>query len=183
MYWVRFLVILKNLNAFKEENKMITAQLTKYTKALNDLPEHIKSNCVDMVSTEAPTCNTPGCHAGLVSIVAQYLPELQECYNNSLDFDGERYFQEYKNNRPYSYSRWADALALYLGFQFDETEHTREALMRWVDSNPYYWGNLYGEGMFNSCIAFDQDTDFFPHSVIIDHFTAMSDRLNEKRGK
>ncbi len=183
MYWVRFLVILKNLNAFKEENKMITAQLTKYTKALNDLPEHIKSNCVDMVSTEAPTCNTPGCHAGLVSIVAQYLPELQECYNNSLDFDGERYFQEYKNNRPYSYSRWADALALYLGFQFDETEHTREALMRWVDSNPYYWGNLYGEGMFNSCIAFDQDTDFFPHSVIIDHFTAMSDRLNEKQGK
>ncbi len=167
---------------------MITTQLTKYTKALNALPESIKNNCVDMVSTEAPTCNTPGCHAGLVSIVAQYLPELQECYNNSLDFDGERYFQEYKNNRPYSYSRWADALALYLGFPFDDTEHTRNALTRWARDNPYYWNNMHGEGMFNSCRAFGQETDFFPHSIIIDQFTAMttrvmSDRLNEKQGK
>ncbi len=167
---------------------MITAQLTKYTKALNDLPEHIKNNCVDMVSTEAPTCNTPGCHAGLVSIVAKYLPELQECYKNTPDYDGERYYQEYSNIHHYSYSRWADALALYLGFPFDETEHTREALMRWADSNPYYWGNIYGDGMFNSHLAFDQETDFFPYSVIIDQFTAMttrvlSDRLNEKRGK
>ncbi len=162
---------------------MITTQLTKYTKALNALPDHIKNNSVCMFSVEAPSCNTPGCHAGLISIVSQYLPELQECYNNTLEFDGEKYYQEYKNNRPYSYGRWADALALYLGFQFDETEHTREALMRWADSNPYYWGNLYGEGMFNSCIAFDHDTDFFPHSVIIDHFTAMSDRLNENQGK
>ncbi len=167
---------------------MNTIKLTEYTKALNYLPEPIKNNSIDMVSTEAPTCNTPGCHSGLVSIVAQYLPELQECYNNTPDFDGERYFQEYKINRPYSYSRWADALALYLGFQFDETEHTREALMRWADSNPYYWGNIYGDGMFNSHLAFDQETDFFPHSVIIDHFTAMttrvmSDRLNENQGK
>ncbi len=167
---------------------MLTTQLTKYIKALNALPEPIKNNSVCMFSVEAPTCNTPGCHAGLISIVAQYLPELQECYNNSLDFDGERYFQEYKNNRPYSYSRWADALALYLGFPFDETEHTREALMRWADSNPYYWGNIYGDGMFNSHLAFDRETDFFPHSIIIEQFTAMttrvmSDRLNKKLGK
>ncbi len=162
---------------------MITAQLTKYTKALNALPDPIKNNSVCMFSVEAPTCNTPGCHSGLISIVAQDLPELQECYNNSLDFDGERYFQEYKNNRPYSFSRWADALALYLGFTFDETEHTRDALMRWAKDNPYYWGNPRGEGMFNSCRAFDQETDFFPHSVIIDHFTEMSNRLNEKQGK
>ncbi len=162
---------------------MITAQLTKYTKALNALPDPIKNNSVCMFSVEAPTCNAPGCHSGLISIVAQDLPELQECYNNSLDFDGERYFQEYKNNRPYSYSRWADALALYLGFTFDETEHTRDALMRWAKDNTYYWGNPRGEGMFNSCRAFDQETDFFPHSVIIDHFTEMSNRLNEKQGK
>ncbi len=167
---------------------MNTIKLTEYTKALNALPDPIKNNIVDMMSTYQPACNTPGCHAGLVSIVAQYLPELQECYNNSLGFDGERYFQEYKNNRLYSYSRWADALALYLGFPFDETEHTREALMRWADSNPYYWGNIYGDGMFNSHLAFDQETDFFPHSIIIDQFTAMttrvmSDRLNEKQGK
>ncbi len=162
---------------------MNITKLTEYTKALNALPEPIKSNCVDMISTDAPTCNTPGCHAGLVSIVAKYLPELQECYKNTPDYDGERYYQVYSNIHHYSYSRWADALALYLGFPFDETEHTREALMRWADSNPYYWGNIYGEGMFNSCNAFDQDTDFFPHSVIIDHFTTMSIRLNENQVK
>ncbi len=167
---------------------MLTTQLTKYTKALNALPEPIKNNSVCMFSVEAPSCNTPGCHAGLVSIVAQYLPELQECYNNTLEFDGEKYYQEYKNNRPYSFSRWADALALYLGFPFDDTEHTSEALSRWARDNPYYWGNIYGDGMFNSNIAFDKETDSFPHSVIIDHFTVMtnrvmSDRLNEKQGK
>ncbi len=162
---------------------MITTQLTKYTKALNALPDTIKNNSVSMFSVEAPSCNTPGCHAGLVSIVAKYLPELQECYNNTLEFDGEKYYQEYKNNRPYSYSRWADALALYLGFPFDDTEHTSEALSRWARDNPYYWDNIHGEGMFNSYNAFDQDTDSFPHSVIIDHFTEMSDRLNENQGK
>ncbi len=167
---------------------MNTNKLTEYTKALNALPEPIKNNSVDMVSTEAPSCNTPGCHAGLVSIVAQYLPELQECYNNTPDFDGERYFQEYKINRPYSYKRWADALALYLGFQFDDTEPTSNALTRWAKDNPHYWGNLHGEGMFNSYKAFGQETDSFPHSIIIDHFTTMttrvmSDRLNEKQGK
>ncbi len=162
---------------------MNTTKLTEYTTALNALPESIKSNCVDMVSTEAPTCNTPGCHAGLVSIVAKYLPELQECYKNTPNYDGERYYQEYSNIHHYSYSRWADALALYLGFPFDDTEHTRNALTRWARDNPYYWNNLHGEGMFNSCRAFGQKTDFFPHSVIIDHFTEMSDRLNENQGK
>ncbi len=162
---------------------MNTTKLTEYTKALNALPEPIKNNYVDMVSTEAPTCNTPGCHSGLISIAANYLPELQECYKNTLEFDGEKYYQEYKNNRPYSYSRWGDALALYLGFTFDDTEHTRNALIRWARDNPYYWNNTHGEGMFNSCRAFGQETDFFPHSVIIDHFTEMSDRLNEKQGK
>ncbi len=167
---------------------MNITKLTEYTKALNALPEPIKSNYVDMISTDAPTCNTPGCHSGLISIAANYLPELQECYKNTLEFDGEKYYQEYKNNRPYSYSRWGDALALYLGFPFDDTEHTRNALTRWAVYNPYYWGNIHGEGMFNSCKAFDQETDFFPHSIIIDHFTAMttrvmSDRLNEKQGK
>ncbi len=158
-------------------------KLTEYTKALNALPEQIKNNSVHMLTTEAPTCITPGCHAGLVSIVAQYLPELQECYNNTPDFDGERYYQEYKINRPYSYKRWADALALYLGFQFDDTEPTSNALTRWAKDNPHYWDNLHGEGMFNSYKAFGQKTDSFPHSVIIDHFTAMSIRLNEDQGK
>ncbi len=154
-------------------------KLTEYTKTLNDLPEEVKNNYINMVSTEAPTCNTPGCHAGLVSIVAKYLPELQECYKNTPDYDGERYYQEYNNTHHYSYSRWADALALYLGFQFDDTEHTSNALTRWAGDNPYYWGNLYGEGMFNSRFAFDQATGSFPHSVIIDHFTTMTTRLNE----
>ncbi len=162
---------------------MNTNKLTEYTKALNALPEPIKNNYVDMVSTEAPTCNTPGCHSGLISIAANYLPELQECYKNTPDYDGERYYQEYNNTHHYSYSRWADALALYLGFPFDDTEHTSNALTRWARDNPYYWGNLYGEGMFNSRFAFDQGTGFFPHSIIIDHFTVMSDRLNEKQGK
>ncbi len=167
---------------------MNTIKLTEYTKALNALPDPIKNNKVDMLSTYPPSCNTTGCHAGLVSIVAKYLPELQECYKNTPDFDGARYYQEYNNTHHYSYSRWADALALYLGFPFDDTEHTSNALTRWARDNPYYWNNLYGEGMFHSCKAFNQDTDFFPHSIIIDHFTVMttrvmSDRLNKKQGK
>jgi hypothetical protein len=52
---------------------------------------------------EKPTCGTPGCHAGLISIVAKDLPELQEIYENHI------YFSEgCGNERDYHYSIWAD---------------------------------------------------------------------------
>ncbi len=160
--------------------KMNEHKLKEYANILNALPEAVKNNKLDMNSTKAPTCNTPGCHAGLICIVAKYLPELRECYKYTPDFDGETYYQEYSTIHLYSYGRWADALALYLGFPFNGMEHTSEALMRWAKDNPYYWNNPYGDGMFNSRLAFGQDTDIFPHSVIIDHFNDMSDRLNKK---
>jgi hypothetical protein len=36
-----------------------------------------------MGSGRKPMCNTPGCHAGLISIVAKDLPELQEHENKT----------------------------------------------------------------------------------------------------
>lgn len=158
-------------------------KLTEYTTVLNDLPDEIKNNRVNMMSDFPPTCNTPGCHAGLVSIAAKELPELRECYNKICQLEygyTEGFPKDYKD---YSYTHWAGALALYLGFKFNKTEYTQytyELLTRWARDNPYMWDNTDGEGMFCSGRAFGQDTDIFQHSVIIDHFTAMSDRLNKK---
>ncbi len=162
---------------------MITTQLTKYTKALNALPDEIKNNLVNMGSLDDPTCGAPGCHAGLISLAAVELQELRECYNKICEMQSiynEGYPRDFTE---YSYTYWADALSLYLGFPFDKIEYTYYGLTRWARDNPYFWGNLDGLGMFSSSKAFGQDKDNFPHSVIIDHFTVMSDRLNENQGK
>lgn len=156
---------------------MIANKLKEYATALNELPEEIKNNEVYMMSTDDPHCGTPGCHAGLVSIVADYLPELQDCYNKVCD-------SEYPDStKYYSYENWADALALYLGFAFNEKYSTSTALTRWARENADIWDNLHGDEMFSSGMAFGQVSDNFPHSVIISHFTAMSVRLNKKENK
>ncbi len=156
---------------------MITTQLTKYTKALNSLPEPIKNNLVVMHSTEAPSCETPGCHAGLISIVARYLPELQKCYDRLIK---QECIQEYITaEQNYSYEVWADALDSYLGCSSNKSNSL--SLLGWATSNPDIWGNKYGYKMFIEGSAFGQDSDIFPHSVIIDHFTVMSDKLNKDK--
>ncbi len=154
----------------------LTTQLTKYVKALNNLPEGIKNKYINMVSTEAPTDETIGSHEGLVSIVAQYLPELQECYNRLIK---QECIQEYiTDEQNYSYEIWEDALDSYLGFSSNKVSDSL-SLLGWATSNPDIWGNKYGYKMFIEGSAFGQDSDIFPLSVIIDHFNAIADRLNE----
>lgn len=156
---------------------MIANKLEEYATALNELPEEIKNNLVDMMSVKDPQCGTPGCHAGLVSIVAKYSPELQDYYNKLCECEG------FHTTQHYSYERWSDALALYLGFPYNTKYPTNIELTIWARDNADIWDNPYGGEMFSTSRAFGQDTDIFAHSVIIDHFTAMSDRLNKKENK
>jgi hypothetical protein len=53
-------------------------------EALNRLPEPIKNDYVDMKSTKEPVCGTPGCFAGLISIVADDIPELKQLYGGGI---------------------------------------------------------------------------------------------------
>jgi hypothetical protein len=55
-------------------------KLKEFVNALDALSDDVKDWDVDMNSGEKPTCGTPGCHAGLISIVAENLPELQEIH-------------------------------------------------------------------------------------------------------
>lgn len=152
-------------------------KLQEYATALVVLPEEIKNNLVDMMSTDDPHCGTPGCHAGLVSIVADYLPELKDCYKKICDSEHP------DSTQYYSYENWADALALYLGFPFNERYPTNTALTKWARENADIWDNPHGDEMFSSGRAFGQDSEDFHHSVIVTHFTKMSDRLNKKENK
>jgi hypothetical protein len=55
-------------------------RLKELVNALDALSDDVKDWGVAMISTKEPTCDTPGCHAGLISIVAKDLPELQGIY-------------------------------------------------------------------------------------------------------
>lgn len=153
---------------------MIANKLMEYATALNALPEEIKNNRVDMMSTDDPHCGTSGCHAGLVSIVADYLPELKASYCEIVQKAG------FYDAQHYDYDMWAEALSVYLGFPFNGKYSNGLALVRWARENADIWDNHHGDEMFSSGRAFGQSSAFFPHSVIINHFTAMSDRLNKK---
>ena len=61
-------------------NNMNKDKLKEFVNALDALSDDVKNMDVDMGSTDKPTCGTCGCHAGLISIVAQDLPELKEIY-------------------------------------------------------------------------------------------------------
>jgi hypothetical protein len=66
---------------------------------------------------------TCGCHAGLISIVAKELSELQEIYENHI------YFM-HKTEIIYKYDVWADTLADFLGFE------KRRDLEDWAEASP-----------------------------------------------
>ncbi|CAC9644215.1 hypothetical protein [uncultured Gammaproteobacteria bacterium] len=121
-------------------------KLKEFVTALDALSDDIKDWDVDMNSDVKPMCDTPGCHAGLISIVAKDLPELQEIY--------ERIFFSHWNLKysHYEYSIWADALAEFLGFE------NRRGLAFWAENNPKLWGNKFGGDMFVFEIAFIDDT-------------------------
>jgi hypothetical protein len=84
-------------------------KLKELVNALDELSDDVKDWEVDINSDVKPMCDTPGCHAGLISIVAKDLPELQEIY--------ERIFFSHWNLKysHYEYSIWADTLAEFLG--------------------------------------------------------------------
>jgi hypothetical protein len=63
------------------------------------IDKEIKNNKVDMRSNFEPICGTAGCFAGLISIVANDIPELKKHYTSSI----------------YTFSNWGIALQDFLG--------------------------------------------------------------------
>jgi hypothetical protein len=55
-------------------------RLKEFVNALDALSDDVKDWGVAMISTNKPTCGTPGCHAGLISIVAKDLPEMKDTF-------------------------------------------------------------------------------------------------------
>jgi hypothetical protein len=53
-------------------------------EALEALPDEIKNNEVDMQSNFEPVCGTAACFAGLISIVANDIPELKKHYTSPI---------------------------------------------------------------------------------------------------
>ncbi len=145
-------------NLFYGEEYINKDKLKQLVNALDGLSDDIKNMDVDMFAIKEPMCDTPGCHAGLISIVAKELPELQEIYENHIYFMSETEIF-------YKYYVWADTLADFLGF-----EKMRD-LEDWAKENPKIWGNIFGGNMFKLTMAF---TDYLPkqltHRDIINHW-------------
>ena len=138
-------------------------KLKQFVNALDELRDYIKDMDVIMGSTKEPTCGTPGCHAGLISIVAKKLPELEETHLKVFKI----HFKAYKEIKQdlYVYSIWADALAEFLGFKGEED------LEAWARDNPKLWGNKFGRDMFMTAVAFTDDTNkHLTHRDIINHW-------------
>jgi hypothetical protein len=107
------------------KNKINTNNFKTLIEALEALPEGIRSNKVNMSSAHEPV----RCFAGLISIVANDIPELREVF---------------APKRIYSFQRWGDALNEYLDINF----------RKWAQDNPEIWGNENGWYVFSSINAF-----------------------------
>jgi hypothetical protein len=105
-------------------DKMNTENFKILVDALEALPEDIKNNEVAMNSALKPNpfCGTAGCFAGLISIVANDIPELKELYA------GEKY----------CFTEWAEALKKFLGISIEV----------WAWENPTVWGNYRGANAY-----------------------------------
>ena len=114
-------------------------KLKEFVGALDALSDDIKDMSVYIKSSKDTNCEAPWGHAGLISIVAQDLPKLQEIH-------GHIYFLEYgfKEEMDFEYEIhiWEDALAVFLGFK------DKIGLTDWAKDNPKLWGNKYGHYMF-----------------------------------
>ncbi|CAC9648362.1 hypothetical protein [uncultured Gammaproteobacteria bacterium] len=132
-------------------------KLKQFVNALDALSDDIKDWDVDMGSEERPTCNTPGCHAGLIYMAAEDLPELQDIY--------ERIVLSKWKSCSYRYEVWSNALTVFLGFI------DGRGLESWANDNPKLWGNRFGGRMFVFDLAFTDDTDKqLTHRYIINHW-------------
>ena len=125
------------------KNEINTNNFKTLIEALEALPEGIRKNKVNMSSTDEPVCGTVGCFAGLISIVANEIPELKELY---------------AHKGTYFFHAWVNALNEYLEVNFTE----------WAKENPEIWGNEDGWYMFSSINAFDKGAgDVLSHDDII----------------
>lgn len=136
--------------------KLDVNRLENFVISLNNLSNETKNNPATMRSICDPSCGTPGCHGGLISLLK--LTELQDLYKE----DG------------YSFREWGDVLAEYLGFA-----HDREELQDYFRDHWDLWGNTNAYGMFSHSSAFNQDSDTFPHFIIIDWWGKVLKRVKK----
>ena len=138
-------------------------KLKVLVNALDALSDEVKDWEVNMGSTNKPSESICGCHAGLISIVAKELPELQAIYEPIYSKECDSRGEERENH--YIFSVWSSALAIFLGFKY---EYELEV---WARKNPELWGNKYGYDMFCSRLAFTNDEDkILTHRDIINHW-------------
>lgn len=163
-------------------------KLEQYVLALKTVSEKIKTYQGPMEPSSGVITDdmigTNGYHSALISIVARDLPGLQECYDRIQKRGGWEYSKDLKQVYYYSYNHWADALALYLGFPFDEVTyvHTslRKSLCDWAAEHEEIWDNIHGKDMFSldkSGAAFGGYGERFPYLIIIDYWSGVFDRL------
>jgi hypothetical protein len=141
----------------KRRKKMNTKKFKVFVEALESLPEHIRNNKVDMHSVEQPLCGTVGCFAGLISIVAEDIPELKELYAL----------------HTYSFSDWANALQDFLGI----------GLEMWAWENPKLWENTSGINVysFNEAWGKSEDETLKHNDIIIHLRKALDNLINQEK--
>jgi hypothetical protein len=153
---------------------MNTMKFKALLEALDSLPSEIKNNIIDMASTHEPACGTPGCFAGLISIVAKDIPELEEIYKSSHEYNGD-----------YSYHEWANALGTYLGCDwYANTEpHIETSLEGWANEYPMVWGKNPNR-IFSSNTAFGKSRlDKMKHGDVIVYLHGVYKRWVEFNNK
>jgi hypothetical protein len=147
-------------------------KLKEFVGALDALSDNVKDMGVNIKSSKDTNCEAPWGHAGLISIVAQDLPKLQEIH-------GHIYFLEYgfKEEMDFEYEIhiWEDALAVFLGFKDDIQ------LLLWTFDNPKIWGNSHGIYMFNYGKSFGNDEDKgLTHRDIIKHWKQVLKKIENE---
>jgi hypothetical protein len=155
---------------------MNTNNFKTFVEALEALPASIKADEVNIGSFLKPDhmCSDAGCFAGLISIVADDIPELKQAYKGKF----------------YNSCKWKYALDRYLECDFSV----------WAKHNPKIWDNKHGVSMFVSPEAFGKEVFYkqgvysktmvvlgkpLTHYGIIVHIRKAYDRwikLTEKRG-
>ncbi len=150
-------------------------KLKQFVNALDTLSDDVKDWGVTMLSTNKPACGTPGCHAGLICIVAQELPELQDIYMPLyLSESGRRG----KRDNQYVFYVWSAALTIFLGFKGEED------LQVWAAKNPKLWGNTFGRDMFISSEAFANGLyKKLTHRDIINHWKQVLKKIEKEEVK
>jgi phosphoglucomutase len=119
---------------------MNTHNFKIFVEALEALPASIKGDEVNIGSFLKPDhmCGTVGCFAGLISIVADDIPELKQACKGKF----------------YNSCEWQYALDRYLECDF----------IIWAKHNPKIWDNKHGVSMFVSPEAFGKEV-FYKQGV------------------